>query len=93
MIQPKTLPYFRKLQLNAIKPSDIRKWQNTLKKYRDEDGKTYAETYLRTVNNQLMWCYDLIRISSDYPHYIGYPDFCYHFAIVDSYQLFADKSR
>ena len=53
MIQSKILPYFRKLQLNAIKPADIRKWQNTLKKYRDEDGNPYAETYLRTVNNQL----------------------------------------
>ena len=37
--------------------------------------------------------YDLIRIGSDYPHYMGYPDFCYHFAIAGCYQLFADKSR
>ena len=36
--------------------------------------------------------YDLIRIGSDYPHYMGYPDFCYHFAITGCYQLFADKS-
>ena len=37
--------------------------------------------------------YDQIRIGSDYPHYMGYPDFCYHFAIAGCYQLFADKSR
>ena len=53
MINSKILPYFKKLQLNAIKPTDIRKWQNAMRKYCDEDGKPYADTYLRTVNNQL----------------------------------------
>jgi integrase len=47
VIDLKILPYFGKLSMNAIKPADIRNWQNTLIK---ED---YAETYLKTINNQL----------------------------------------
>ena len=41
LIDTKILPYFRKIPLNEIKPTDIRKWQNTLAKYRDADGKPY----------------------------------------------------
>jgi len=54
LIDTKILPYFRKIPLNEIKPTDIRKWQNSLTKYRDEDGKPYSQTYLRTIQNQLV---------------------------------------
>ncbi len=47
IIDLKILPYFGKKRINDIKPADIRKWQNELM------SKDYAETYLRTVNNQL----------------------------------------
>lgn len=47
IIDLKILPFFEKKSINAIKPADIRKWQNELM------AKGYAETYLRTVNNQL----------------------------------------
>lgn len=47
IIDLKLLPYFGKLQMNAIKPADVRKWQNSLMK------QGYSETYLKTINNQL----------------------------------------
>lgn len=47
IIDLKILPFFGKKSINAIKPAEIRKWQNELM------AKGYAETYLRTVNNQL----------------------------------------
>ena len=53
MIDTKITPYFKKLQLNDIKPTDIRKWQNMMTSYRDQDGKPYSPTYIRTVYNQL----------------------------------------
>lgn len=53
LIDLKIIPYFGKLQLNAIKPTDIRRWQNELTTYRDANGKPYSATYLKTINNQL----------------------------------------
>ena len=47
IIDLKIIPYFRKKNMNEIKASDIRAWQNALMK------KGYSETYLKTVNNQL----------------------------------------
>ena len=52
-INLKITPYFGKMPLQDIKPTDVRNWQNTLTSYRDENGKPYSETYLRSINNQL----------------------------------------
>ena len=41
------------MPINAIKPTDIRNWQNELIHYRRPNGKCYSPTYLRTINNQL----------------------------------------
>lgn len=32
---------------------DIRKWQNELMSYKDENGKPYSQTYLKTISNQM----------------------------------------
>ena len=53
VINQKLLPYFGKIPVSDITPAIIRKWQNELIAYRDENGKPYSETYLRTINNQL----------------------------------------
>ena len=53
LIDLKILPYFAKMPLNEIKPTDIRSWQNELSGYRDENGNPYSATYLKTINNQL----------------------------------------
>lgn len=53
VINKKLLPYFGKIPVSEITPALIRKWQNELIAYKDEDGKPYSETYLRTINNQI----------------------------------------
>ncbi len=53
IIETKLIPYFGSRPMNSIKPTDIIKWQNTLIDYRDETGKPFSETYLKTVHNQI----------------------------------------
>ncbi|MDS0526086.1 site-specific integrase [Clostridium sp. SHJSY1] len=50
MINLKILPYFKNMAINQIKATHIRKWQNKLMK----DDKGYSETYLKSINNQLV---------------------------------------
>lgn len=47
MINAKVLPYFGKLAVNAVKPSDILNWQNAML------AEGYSETYLRMLRNQV----------------------------------------
>lgn len=54
LIDLKIVPFFGKMPLNSIKPTDVRRWQNGLTAYRDENGKPYSATYLKTINNQLV---------------------------------------
>lgn len=53
VIDKKLLPFFGKLPVSQVTPANVRKWQNELMAYRDDTGKAYAETYLKTINNQL----------------------------------------
>ena len=53
IIEGKLLPYFARLKVCDIDTIKIRKWQNELISYRDENGKPFSQTYLKTVNNQL----------------------------------------
>lgn len=53
IITGKLLPYFGRLKVCDIDTIKVRKWQNELLSYRDEDGKPFSQTYLKTVNNQL----------------------------------------
>ena len=53
LIDLKITPFFGRMPLNEIKPTDVRRWQNELTSYRDENGEPYAATYLKTINNQL----------------------------------------
>lgn len=46
-------PYFEKKSLSGITSTDILQWQNMLLSVRDENGKGYSQTYLRTIQNQL----------------------------------------
>lgn len=47
MINTHLLPYFGKQKISSIDTLKIRKWQNALSE------KSYSQTYLRTINNQL----------------------------------------
>lgn len=53
MINSKILPYFEKLRVCDIDSFTIIKWQNELMAYRDNDGKPYSQSYLRSLNAQL----------------------------------------
>lgn len=53
IIEGKLLPYFSRLKTCDIDTIKIRKWQNELISFRDDDGKPYSQTYLKTVNNQM----------------------------------------
>ncbi|MDD4199877.1 MAG: site-specific integrase, partial [Eubacteriales bacterium] len=53
LISKKILPYFKNRKINSITPRDIVKWQNVMMDYRNEDGKPYTPTYLKTINNQI----------------------------------------
>lgn len=50
----KLLPYFKDIKICDIDELTVRQWQNELLNYRDEKtGEAYADTYLKTINNQL----------------------------------------
>lgn len=53
IIEGKLIPYFSRLKVCDIDTIKIRKWQNELISFRDEKGKPYSQTYLKTVNNQM----------------------------------------
>lgn len=53
LIDLKITPFFGSRILEEIKATDVRKWQNTLTSYRDDNGNPYSQTYLKTINNQL----------------------------------------
>ena len=46
-------PYFKRRSLAEITATDILQWQNEMLGLRDEQGKGYSQTYLRTIQNQL----------------------------------------
>lgn len=45
--------YFENKSLSEISSTDILQWQNAMLSLRDENGKGYSPTYLRTVQNQM----------------------------------------
>ncbi len=53
IIDQKILPYFKDKRMCEIKTSDIIAWQKRMMSYRDENGKGYSPTYLKTIHNQL----------------------------------------
>lgn len=46
-------PYFKNRSLSEITAIDIIQWQNELLSLRDDQGKGYSQTYLRSIQNQM----------------------------------------
>lgn len=46
-------PYLENKALSEISSADVMEWQNTILQKTDENGKGYAQTYLRTIQNQI----------------------------------------
>ena len=53
IIRTKILPYFDDKALADICTSDIMQWQNEILQMRDDDGKGYSPTYLKTISSQM----------------------------------------
>lgn len=53
IVKTHILPYFSEKNLSEIEATDILRWQNEMLQKRDENGRGYSNTYLRTVNTQL----------------------------------------
>lgn len=53
IVDTKILPYFKNLKMNEITPGDVRKWQNEVVAFRNENGKSYSQTYKKTMHNIL----------------------------------------
>lgn len=53
IIETHIRPYFKELSLSQITSMHILQWQNDLLSKRDENGRPYKETFLRTIQNQL----------------------------------------
>ena len=53
IIRTKILPYFKEKSLADISTSDIMQWQNTILQMRDDSGKGYSPTYLKTISAQM----------------------------------------
>ena len=53
IVDTKILPYFKNFKMNEITPGDVRKWQNEMVVFRHENGKSYSQTYKKTMHNIL----------------------------------------
>lgn len=53
IVEKKIFPYFKNLKMNEITPADVRKWQNEMLALTDTDGKSYSQTYRKTIKTQL----------------------------------------
>lgn len=53
IVNQKILPYIGDLMLNEISNVTIIQWQNELMKIKDNNGRNYSPTYLRTIHAQL----------------------------------------
>jgi len=53
IIKTKIVPYFEGKSVAEITSSDIMRWQNEILQLRDEDGKGYSPTYLKTISTQM----------------------------------------
>ena len=53
IIEDKLLPYFKDMKICDIDELAVRRWQNELLDYRNDKGKPFSDTYLKTINNQL----------------------------------------
>lgn len=52
LITTKILPYFKEMPVNEIKVSTVRSWQNELLSQCGRNGKSYSDTYLKSIHVQ-----------------------------------------
>jgi integrase len=52
-VDTKILPHFNDIPLNEIDERSILKWQNWILSLRKKNGEPYAQTYIKSINNEL----------------------------------------
>ena len=53
LIELKLLPFFKDMKIGDITPIVIHRWQDAMINHKDENGRMYSQTYLKTINNQM----------------------------------------
>lgn len=53
VVEKKILPYFQHRQMEDISTADVIEWQNHILAEKDENGKAFSQTYLKTIHAQL----------------------------------------
>lgn len=53
IIEGKILPYFKDRKIGEIAPKDVIQWQNEMMNLRDDKGRAFSQTYLKSMHNQL----------------------------------------
>lgn len=53
MVKAKIIPFFGERKMIEISAKDVRHWQKEMIEYRDEQGKSYSQSYLATLHAQL----------------------------------------
>lgn len=54
LMELKIAPFFNKMKICDITPTTIRNWQGQLLQATNENGRKYSQTYIKTINNQLV---------------------------------------
>jgi phage integrase len=70
IVNSKIMPYIRDLLMNDITNVTIIQWQNELMKVKDDRGRNYSPTYLRTIHALFLIYYNYITKSLIYHLYI-----------------------
>lgn len=61
IVDQKILPYFKAMPVNTIDAAIVRRWQNELIAYRDDQGHPYSQTYLKAIHSQLSAIFHFAR--------------------------------
>ena len=64
IFETKILPYFADKKINEIRATDIINWQNKLIKAKDENGKPFSQTYLKTIHNQMSAIFKILPLNT-----------------------------
>ena len=76
MLEKHIIPYFGFKRINEIEPDEIIRWQNEMMRIMNpKTGKTYAKSYLQSVNNQLTAIFSFAvkfyKLPSNPAHIVG----------------------
>lgn len=102
MISKHVLPYFGFMKINEIEPQTVIKWQNEMLRQKNpRTRKTYAKSYLQSVNQQLTailsYAVKFYKLPSNVAHVVGNmgneDEIEMKFWTLDQYRQFAEAMK